>query len=148
MIVSTGIALNGTTSVQITIPATTFNNGETFGLYLAQPIANNGTPLPVEIVMNGTAYPLLKPCGNNVMSDQLRSQRQYPVRVGTNPNHFTVKCSNLLAGTSFVAPQLVPTAEATAGQEALCLKDQLDSLLVGWCSLNKEINYVKRILPN
>ena len=115
MIVSTSIALNGTTSVQITIPATTFNNGETFGLYLAQPIANNGSPLPVEIVMNGTAYPLLKPCGNNIMSDQLRTQRQYPVRVGTNPNHFTIKCSNLLAGTTFVAPQLVPTTEAAAG---------------------------------
>ena len=43
LIVSTSIALNeDSTAVQITIPATTFNNGETFGLYLAQPIANNG----------------------------------------------------------------------------------------------------------
>lgn len=115
LIVSTSITLNGTTSVQITIPATTFNNGETFGLYLAQPIANNGTALPVQIVMNGTSYPLLKPCGNNVMSDQLRTQRRYIVRVGTNPNHFTVRCSNSLAGTSYVAPQLVPAAEATTG---------------------------------
>lgn len=115
LIVSTSITLNGTTSVQITIPATTFNNGETFGLYLAQPIANNGTALPVEIVMNGTSYPLLKPCGNNVMSDQLRTQRRYVVRVGTNPNHFTIRCSNSLCGTSYVAPQLIPAAEATTG---------------------------------
>ena len=115
LVVSTSITLNGTTSVQITIPATTFNNGESFGLYLAQPIANNGTALPVEIVMNGTAYPLLKPCGNNVMSDQLRTQRRYVVRVGTNPTHFTIKCSNALAGTSYVAPQLVPTEAAEAG---------------------------------
>ena len=63
LIVSTSIALNeDSTAVQITIPATTFNNGETFGLYLAQPIANNGTALPVEIVMNDTTYPLIKTC--------------------------------------------------------------------------------------
>jgi len=116
LIVSTSIALNeDSTAVQITIPATTFNNGETFGLYLAQPIANNGTALPVEIVMNDTTYPLLKPCGNNVMSDQLRTQRRYIVRVGTNPNHFTVRCSNSLSRTSYVAPQLIPAEAATTG---------------------------------
>ena len=117
LIVSTSIALNeDSTAVQITIPATTFNNGETFGLYLAQPIANNGTALPVEIVMNDTTYPLIKPCGNNVMSDQLRTQRRYIVRVGTNPNHFTIRCSNSLCRTSYVAPQLVPAeTEATGG---------------------------------
>lgn len=117
LIVSTSIALNeDSTAVQITIPATTFNNGETFGLYLAQPIANNGTALPVEIVMNDTTYPLIKPCGNNVMSDQLRTQRRYIIRVGTNPNHFTIRCSNSLCRTSYVAPQLVPAEpEATGG---------------------------------
>ena len=115
LVFSTEIALNGTTSLQITIPATTFNNGETFGLYLAQAIPSNGTPLPVEIVMDGTAYPLQKPCGNYVMSDQLRTQRQYVVRVGTNPNHFTVRCSNSLCGTAYVAPSLVPAATAATG---------------------------------
>ena len=112
LIVSTEIALNGTTSLQITIPATTFNNGETFGLYLAQAIPSTGTPLPVEIVMNGTAYPLEKPCGNYVMSDQLRSQRLYTVRAGSNPAHFVIRCPNSLFGTAFVAPQLIPTAAA------------------------------------
>ena len=113
LIVSTGIELNGTTSLRIEIPATTFTNGETFGLYLAQVIPSTGTPLPVEILMEGNAYPLLKPCGNYVMSDQLRTQRQYIVRVGTNPNHFTVRCSNSLYGTAYVAPQLIPPAPAT-----------------------------------
>ena len=56
LIVSTEIALNGTTSLQITIPATTFNNGETFGLYLAQAIPSTGTPLPVG------CYPLWSRC--------------------------------------------------------------------------------------
>ncbi len=107
LVISTDITLNGTTSLRIEIPATTFTNGETFGLYLAQEIPSTGTPLPVEILMGGTAYPLQKPCGNYVMSDQLRTQRQYVVRVGTNPNHFTVRCSNSLCGTKFVAPQLV-----------------------------------------
>lgn len=113
LIVSTEIALNGTTSLQITIPAETFNNGESFGLYLAQAIPSTGTPLPVEIVIDGTAYNLQKPCGNYVMSDQLRTQRFYPIRVGTNPNHFTIRCPGMLSGTAYVAPQLIPAAAAT-----------------------------------
>jgi hypothetical protein len=113
LIVSTEIALNGTTSLQITIPAETFNNGESFGLYLAQAIPSTGTPLPVEIVIDGTAYNLLKPCGNYVMSDQLRTQRFYPIRVGTNPNHFTIRCPGMLSGTAYVAPQLIPAAATT-----------------------------------
>jgi hypothetical protein len=114
LIVSTEIALNGTTSLQITIPTETFNNGETFGLYLAQAIPSTGTPLPVEIVVDGTAYNLLKPCGNYVMSDQLRTQRFYPLRVGTNPAHFTVRYPATLCRTAYVAPQLIP-AVATTG---------------------------------
>lgn len=109
LIVSNEIELNGTTSLRISIPANTYTNGETFGLYLAQQIPSTGTPIPVEIFINGNAYPLLKPCGNYVMSDQLRTQRRYVVRVGTNPNHFTVRCSNSLCGTSFIAPQLITT---------------------------------------
>lgn len=108
LIVSTEIALNGTTSLQITIPEETFNNGETFGLYLAQAIPSTGTPLPVEILIGTTAYNLLKPCGNYVMSDQLRTQRFYPLRVGTNPAHFTVRYPGTLCGTAYVAPQLIP----------------------------------------
>ena len=103
---STAIALNGNTSLQITIPAATYNNGECVRVYLAQAIPSNGTPLPVNIVMGATSYPLLKPCGNNVMSDQLRSKRVYGLRVGTNPNHFTVTCDSLCR-TTFVAPQLI-----------------------------------------
>lgn len=116
LIVSTDIALNGTTSLQITIPQETFNNGETFGLYLAQAIPSTGNPLPVEILIGDTAYNLLKPCGNYVMSDQLRTQRFYPVRVGTNPAHFTVRCPCTLAGTSFVPPQLIPETAAAESE--------------------------------
>lgn len=116
LIVSTEIALNGTTSLRITIPTTTFNNGESFGLYLAQAIPSTGTPLPVEILMDGNAYPLQKPCGNYVMSDQLRTQRLYATRVGTNPDHFTIRCPNALFGTAFVPPQLIGApAAATTG---------------------------------
>ena len=113
LIASTEIALNGTTSLQITIPAETFNNGETFGLYLAQAIPSTGTPLPVEILIGTTAYNLLKPCGNYVMSDQLRTKRFYPLRVGTNPAHFTVRYPATLCRTAYIAPQLIPAATTT-----------------------------------
>ena len=88
LIVSTSIELNGTTSLRIEIPGTTFNNGETFGLYLA---------------------------GNYVMSDQLRSKRLYTVRAGSNPAHFVIRCPNALFGTAFVAPQIVPATAETTG---------------------------------
>lgn len=104
---STAIALNGNTSLQITIPSTTYNNGECVGVRLAQAIPSNGQPLPVNIVMGATSYPLLKPCGNFVMSDQLRSGMTYALRVGTNPNHFTVKCCDRLCRTRFVPKQLI-----------------------------------------
>lgn len=110
LVCSTAIALNGNTSLQITIPTTTYNNGECVGIRLAQPIPSNGTPLPVNIVMGATSYPLLKPCGNSVMSDQLRTCRTYCLRVGTNPNHFTVRRCDRLCGTSFVPPQMNPVA--------------------------------------
>ena len=113
LIASIEIALNGTTSLQITIPAETFNNGETFGLYLAQAIPSTGTPLPVEILIGTTAYNLLKPCGNYVMSDQLRTKRFYPLRVGTNPAHFTVRHPATMCRTAYVAPQLIPAATTT-----------------------------------
>ncbi len=101
-------------NLQLQIAPTTFNNGERFGLLIAQEtIPSADTPVPAVITMNGTDYPLLKPCGNNVMSDQLRAQRTYVVRVGTNPGHFTIVNCNSLFRTNFVAPQLVP-AEATS----------------------------------
>ena len=113
LIVSTAIALDGTTALNITIPDTVFNNGETFGLLLEQNIPAGASPVPVNITMGSTDYPLLKPCGNYVMSDQIRKGRIYVLRAGSNPAHFTVRCSNVLAGTSFVAPQIIPAATAT-----------------------------------
>lgn len=111
LIVSTGLDLSAS-NLEINIADTTFNNGERFGLYIAQEIPSNGTPVPVVIEMAGQEYPLQKPCGNYVMSDQLRTQRTYVCRCGTNPNHFTVVNCNCLCGTSFVAPQLVPAEAA------------------------------------
>lgn len=108
LVCSTAIALNGTASLQITIPTKTYNNGECLQVKLQQAIPSTGTPLPVQIVMGTTAYSLLKPCGNNVMSDQLRECKAYVLRVGTNPNHFTVTSCERLCGTRFVASQLIP----------------------------------------
>lgn len=114
LVSSLATALNGTTSLDITIPTQTYNQGECFGLRLSQAIPSTGTALPVNILMGADRYPLLKPCGNYVMSDQLRQNRMYCLRVGTNPAHFTVRYSDRLCGTSFVAPQLIPTAATPA----------------------------------
>lgn len=115
---TTAIALNGNTSLQVTIPARTYNNGECVGVRFAQAIPSNGTPLPVNIVMGATSYPLLKPCGNRVMSDQLRSGRLYCLRVLGNPAHFTVKNCNSLCRTAYVVPQINPAPVVAASAEA------------------------------
>lgn len=107
LVSSTATALDGTTALNITIPVATYNNGECLGLVISQAIPSTGTPVPVNILIGTTEYPLLKPCGNNVMSDQLRTGIRYCLRVGTNPFHFTVKNLNKLCGTSYVAPQLI-----------------------------------------
>lgn len=107
LISSTAVALDGTTALNITIPAATYNNGQKIGVRIVQGIPSTGTPVPVNIVIGATAYPLLKPCGNFVMSDQLRSGVTYCLRVGTNPEHFTVTTLDRLCGTTFVAPQLI-----------------------------------------
>lgn len=114
ILVITSLTLSDS-NLELEIVPTTFNNGERFGLLIAQQsIPSADTPVPVVITMNGEEYPLIKPCGNNVMSDQLRAQRTYVLRVGTNPNHFTAVNCNSLCRTSFVAPQLVPTEAANA----------------------------------
>lgn len=107
LISSTAVALDGTTALNITIPAATYNNGQKVGLTIVQGIPSTGTPVPVSLVIGATEYPLLKPCGNFVMSDQLRTGVIYGLRVGTNPAHFTVITLDKLCGTTFVAPQLI-----------------------------------------
>ena len=113
--VSTGITAG--TSLAIEIANTTFTNGERFGLYIAQEIPSSGTPIPVVLEMAGEEYPLLKPCGNYVMSDQLLTQRSYCLRCGTNPNHFTVTNCNTLRGTQFIPGQIVPTEKTNSSSE-------------------------------
>lgn len=110
IVYSTAVAVDGTTSLQITIPTQTFNNGERFGLRIVQAIPSNGTPLPVNIVMGTTNYPLQKPLGNYVMSDQLRTNVCYCLVAGGNPWHFTVRRPNQLCGTTFTSPQIIGAA--------------------------------------
>lgn len=107
LISSTAVALDGTTALNVTIPTATYNNGQCVGLVISQAIPSTGTPVPVNIVIGTTEYPLLKPLGNFVMSDQLRTGIRYCLRVGTNPEHFTVTNLNRLCGTRSVAPQLI-----------------------------------------
>lgn len=107
LITSTAVALDGTTALNITIPTTTYNNGQCIGLCIAQPIPSDGTAVPVNIVFGTGTYPLQKPCGNSVMSDQLRTNARYCLRVGTNPGHFTLMNISKLCKTTFVLPQLI-----------------------------------------
>lgn len=91
---STSIALNGTTNMIITIPATTYQNGDKLCLCLTQAIpAVTGNPVPVVLQFAGstsTSYPLVNHCGNVVYSDQLRTRRIYNLSVASSNTSFMV----------------------------------------------------------
>lgn len=110
---STAVTVSGT-QVVIQIPANTFNNGDNICLLVAQdiPSASSANTVTVQIGSSGTAYPMIKICGDNVRADQIRSNTAYKLYVGTDPGHFTVKNSRCLPCTSFVTPQLSATTAA------------------------------------
>lgn len=110
---STAVSVSGT-QVVIQIPARTFNNGENICLLIAQdiPSASSANTVTIQIGTSGTAYPMIKTCGNNVRGDQIRRNTIYRLYVGTAPGHFMVKNSKCLPCTSFVPSQISETTTA------------------------------------
>lgn len=102
------------TQLILTIPNTTYNNGDVIYLYIAQPLSSALSSLTVAIQLgtSTTYYPLVKCCGNNVHADQLRANTIYKLTIKTDPGHFIVNGSKCLPCSSFVPPQITGTAAA------------------------------------
>lgn len=78
------------------------NNLECATLVICQTIPTQATPIPVQITIGATNYPVFTKAGNKLMSDQIRTRRRYFMVFGNNPNHFSVMNCETLCHTSFV----------------------------------------------
>lgn len=101
------------TQLVLTIPSTTFNDGDVIYLYIAQSLTSalSSNPVAIQIGTGETYYPLVKTCGNNVRADQLRDATIYKLTVKTDPGHFIVNGSKCLPCSLFV-PTQIPTTTA------------------------------------
>lgn len=108
---STAITVTTGTSMVITIPTMTLNNGQTLCLCLAQSFAS--TNEPVSVTDGNITLPLLRCDGNQVRGGQLRARRKYKLQVATTPQSLIVRSCNLCP-TCYVQPQIVPAAAASA----------------------------------
>lgn len=106
---STAINVTTGTSMVITIPTMTLNDGQTLCLCLAQSFAS--TTEPVSVTDGTVTLPLLRCDGNQVRGEQLRARRKYCLKVATTPQSLIVRSRNLCP-TCFVQPQITGTAAA------------------------------------
>ncbi len=99
------------TQLILTIPATTFNDGDIIYLYVSQSLTSalSTNSVAIQIGTSDTYYPLVKVCGNNVRADQIRDATIYKLTVKTDPGHFIVNGSKCLPCSLFVLPQ-IPSA--------------------------------------
>lgn len=117
LIISTAVAVSGS-NMAITIPATTLQNRQKICLLLAQNIPSGAGTLPAVISDGSTAIAMLRPCGNYVRADQLRTRRRYVLTVATTPASAIVRNTQCLECTTYTQPQILPaTASARTGAD-------------------------------
>lgn len=110
---SISIAVAGNNLV-INIPTQVLINKQKLCLLLAQTIPTGSGTLPVVITDGTTTLAMLRPCGNYVRADQLRTRTILNLTVATTPPSAIVRNTCALACTSFVQPQITGAAIAAA----------------------------------
>lgn len=89
---------------------TSLRNNEMFHLITCLAFPALTSVLPVYVTINGNDIPVMTENGNTLMSDQIRSQRRYCLRYGTNPSHFiTEQCLPLSQATASVTTLTTPS---------------------------------------
>lgn len=119
LIISTAVAVSGSNLV-ITIPTTTLQSRQKICLLLAQNIPSGAGTLPVVISDGSTTIAMLRPCGDYVRADQLRTRRRYVLTVATTPASAIVRNAQCLECTAYTQPQILPattSAQTDAGED-------------------------------
>ena len=89
-ILTTAVAVSGDNLV-ITIPEGTYANCENYVIRIAQDLPTTATNLmPVMLVIGSAAtqYPILRRCGHHLYANQIRTRRNYVLKVAADTGSF------------------------------------------------------------
>jgi hypothetical protein len=109
LIISTAVSVVDNQLV-INIPATTLVNREKIYLLIAQALPTSAGTLPTIITDGSIILSVLRPCGNYVRADQLRTRTKYVLTIATTPPVAMLRNTECLTCTAYVQPQLVPAS--------------------------------------
>lgn len=91
-ILTTAVAVSGDDLI-LTIPEGTYANCENYVIRIAQDIpatATNLMPVIVEIGTAATQYPILRRCGHHLYANQIRTRRNYVLKVAADTGAFVL----------------------------------------------------------
>lgn len=114
-ILTTSVAVVGTNLV-LTVPAFTFENCRDYIVRIAQDVpltATNLMPVVIKIGTGTTLYNIVRPCGHNLYANQVRTRRNYRLKVAADVQRFVLTCGELRCcncGTQATIPPTVVVA--------------------------------------
>lgn len=127
-ILTTDVAVTGDNLV-LTIPEGTYVNCENYVIRVAQDIPSTATNLMPVVIQIGTAatqYPVLRKCGHHLYANQIRTRRNYILKVAADTSSFVLICGYICAyncGAVASLPVPVTTTAAVAESKKAVSKD-------------------------
>lgn len=121
-ILTTAVAVQGNNLV-LTVPATIFENCRDYVIRIAQDIpltATNLMTVAIQIGADATLYAVVRRCGHNLYANQVRTRRNYRLKVAADVQRFVLVCGELKCsncGTIATIPAATTTT-TTATTEA------------------------------
>lgn len=83
LLVSSSVAESDST-LKVTVPTQTINNGSTYILMIMQTIPTIATPTPIVIGVGNSTIGLYNRCGNKIYSDQVQTNTPYYIKFSTD----------------------------------------------------------------
>lgn len=110
----------GTLVLNSNSPLTTLCNRKEYMLLICTSIPASTTLGQATLIIGDSKYPLQDCVGNNLMSDQIKCRRCYPMVFSTNPAHFKL-CT--CTGRSGAEPCSVAVSAAASPKTAASAKE-------------------------
>lgn len=123
-ILTTAVAISGNNLV-LTVPAMTFENCREYIIRIAQDIPVTATNLMTVAIQIGTAstlYAVVRNCGHNLYANQLRTRRNYRLKVAADVQRFVLICGELKCGNCGTVASIPAPTEETATIAAVSAK--------------------------
>lgn len=115
-ILTTAVAVSGNNLV-LTVPAMTFENCRDYIIRIAQDIpltATNLMSVAIQIGAAPTLYAVVRQCGHNLYANQLRTRRNYRLKVVADVQRFVLTCGELKCGNCGTIATIPAAVEETA----------------------------------